>query len=224
MPKEEQPQEETHSRKFVYAKPYIQEKVIEEVKGKMVETTPKLDAPVFRDSYKRDEVSFEKKKLNGIVADVKFRENYNKDGFDLNVLMVTKLNYVLLQVSMQSVLGQQLAKRLQNIDLTKNVVFELWKNSSGYANFSVYQRDMSKKDDNGIHPKVFVADAFKDDENVPEVEEVVVGKQKVRDSSARVEYLKASVEAWKETATQLKENAALIDTGHGGDDDGNDDE
>ena len=224
--KEKEAVEAPVERSFIYVKPYVQEKVVKVDGNKVEESTPKLDEPRFRNSYKADEVTFDKNKINGMVASVDFRQNYNKDGFDIGVLMVTNEHYCVVQVSLQSVMGQQLAKRLMNIDYTKKVVLEVWKNKKGYANLSVYQRDLNVTNENGINPKEYVVDYFKD-EGLPDIREVKIRGKVERDNSERVEFIKSAVEDWKKSeddaALQLVENASLVTLSGSADDDGNDD-
>ena len=112
-------------------------------------------------------------------------------------------------------------KRLINVDLERPVVFDLWKNPKGYANITLYQRDMDDKDENGVGKKVFVKDYFKDDENLPEVTTVKVGKKEERDHLAQVEYLKEAIVKWATDNEGLQANLELVNTT--GADDGNDD-
>lgn len=213
---ENQPAEEHNEKKFVYAKAYVQEKL---ENG----DTPSLPKPLFRNSYKKEEVNYEKPKINGVLADVNFNENYNNDGYDVSLLMVCKDAYVKVTFPCERVLGTQLLKRISGIDLERNVVLELWKNDKGYANLAVYQRDPNNLSENGVPAKEFVRDQFKDDENLPEPQTVKVGKQVVRDNSERTDYLIEKIKEWKENNKQLEKNLQLVTYSPKSEDDGNDD-
>lgn len=206
---------ETTEKKFVYVKAYSQEKL---ANGE----TPKLDVPKFRDNYSKENVTFEKSKINGIVADVSFSENYNKDGHDVSALLITENNYLKVTFPCERVLGTQFLKRITAVDLKRKVVLELWKNSAGYGNLNLYQRSETVEDGRGFMKKEFVKDAFKEDKKLPEVVTHKVGKQEVRDYSERTDYLMEAVNKWKDGNKQLTTNLKSMTMPEK--DNGNDDE
>ena len=207
------------AKKFRYVKPYVSEKVIKNGEEK----TPKLETPKFRDSFKASEVTWERENVNGLLAEVKFQGNYNKDGSDMRLLFITKDSYLVVTLSCQAVTGKQVMKRLMNVDTSKNVVLNVWKNGKGYANISVFQRDLDDVNEKGIAKKIYTPDAFADDDNLPEVTDVKFGKEVKKDHYAQVEYMKEKIIEWAEADPNIPKNFELIEFNGGGEDDGDDD-